>query len=320
MDKIETELKKFLNSEHDPTLRNCIEYANISQSEIERKYGSWNEALQENGVEINAYSEIKDRELLEDMQSIYDQYGNCNISTYRTHGKFSASTIEKRFGSWTKAQEKLGIMSNLDNNNYTIDKDFFHKPWNEEQAYVLGFFMADGHLKYGQTNNKKSPTAYTINFASTDKEIPQMIKQVMNSEHPIRTVEPTSVTKQNTHILELHGKKLTKPLYDMNLQGQKFDNLKFPDMRDDLQRHFIRGFFDGDGHVSIVGSISGGFSSSDQSFLSEIQNKLPVKTTLSTESLIWSGKNKTAKIHEYFYEDAEYFLSRKKKTMDRAIN
>ena len=67
---------------------------------------------------------------------------------------------------------------------YKINRDFF-KAWTPEMAYVLGFIAADGSLEDASYLRGKY-----LRICSSDINILEKIKAVMNSEHKIITIKP----------------------------------------------------------------------------------------------------------------------------------
>ena len=63
---------------------------------------------------MNEYHrDIADEELLEDLKRVAELIGMRRLSQsdYGKHGKYSASTIEKRFGGWNKAIMRVGLVA-----------------------------------------------------------------------------------------------------------------------------------------------------------------------------------------------------------------
>ncbi len=140
-------------------------------------------------------------------------------------------------------------------NRYKIDIDFFKK-WSDKMAYVLGFLYADGDI---EDTRKSSRTQY-ISFASVDKEILESIKKALGSEHKITYRSPRAVTYKNgktyessgIYCLRIGSKKMFDDLLKLGLTPRKSLTIKFPDnIPDDYFGHFVRGYFDGDGCVTI---------------------------------------------------------------------
>ena len=56
---------------------------------------------------------VSDEDLLNDLKGIAEKLGVKILSrdTYKKYGKYSSSTIERRFGSWKSALERVGLIS-----------------------------------------------------------------------------------------------------------------------------------------------------------------------------------------------------------------
>lgn len=140
-------------------------------------------------------------------------------------------------------------------NRYKFKTDFFEK-WTPEMAYVLGFIYADGDI---EDLRKSSRTQYTT-IASVDKVILEAIKRVMGSEHNLNYIAPHKVTYKNgktyesaeRYRLRIGSKKMFNDLLKLGLTPRKSLTIKFPiDIPNDCLSHFLRGYFDGDGCVTI---------------------------------------------------------------------
>ncbi len=109
---------------------------------------------------------------------------------------------------------------------------------------------------------------------------------------------------------------------------RKTNTIRFPDLPEGLERHFVRGYFDGDGGFtvskgsgatmnvlfSVIGNLA--FIESLQAVLTRECNLR--KTFLSQRragqpvwSLRYSGRRQVTRIVEYLYCDATIFLPRK---------
>lgn len=193
---------------------------------------------------------------------------------------------------------------------YVVNEHFFKAIQTEEQAYVLGLLFADGYIS-------KSG----ITFTSKDIDLLEAIKRVMHSEHPI-------YMKTNRlgswGVLFIGRRRMADDL--LNLLrisgGRKADRLKYPQIPPELDRHFIRGFLDGDGSVS---SCSGNsrilFFSASHDFLRELDDKIRFhlgllrphkisKTRSNCYRLVYQ-KGRAIAFGAWLYKDAKIYLKRK---------
>lgn len=196
----------------------------------------------------------------------------------------------------------------------------------EEKAYWLGFIFADGYI--GSTpieENKKSVYNFELSLQLLDvdhlnkfKEFLSYEKNVVCDDHRCRLMV---ANKHFWNILNNYGctprKSLTLkfPSENIFIESDKYS-------KEDLIRHFIRGYFDGDGclsrhkyintvslHVEVLGT---------EEFLDEISKysnsiatlKHDKRHTNATYSLEYS-KEQGTKFINYLYQNANIYLDRK---------
>lgn len=171
-------------------------------------------------------------------------------------------------------------------NRYGIKTDFF-KTWSNEMAYVLGFLYADGDM----VDAISSRTQY-IKFSSKDKNILNIIKSLLQSEHPIHSLPPRKILHRNgvyksseLFYLRIGSRKMFTDLKKIGLSPNKSKIIKFPNVARKYLSHFIRGYFDGDGCVHIemakgkkqkliLKRINVVFTSGSKIFLQELSSSL----------------------------------------------
>ena len=122
------------------------------------------------------------------------------------------------------------------------NKDFF-KEWSPEMAYVLGFFTADGNML-----QHKNGGCY-IEFYSTDKEIIETIKSTLKSNHKISLRDRSELNSKwkKAYRLQIGSKVMFNDLLKLGLVPKKSLILKMPKIPSEFLKHFVRGYFDGDG-------------------------------------------------------------------------
>lgn len=213
------------------------------------------------------------------------------------------------------------------NSKYEVNLEFFNSIDTEEKAYILGFIAADGHV---------DPVNYRIRITLKDSDytILEAIKAAMMSTHPIkRHIEASNPYKKNKDkILEkcsftVNGKTLVSPLLKMGLGGDKTYNLNSNILEyipDELVRHFLRGYFDGDGSISWGKNYSSGCKYSiqvcgnEEFLLNTFQKYFPSNCSLykdkySKQCYTWkiTSKKEVMRFLSYIYGDASIYLSRK---------
>lgn len=121
---------------------------------------------------------------------------------------------------------------------YTCDFNFFEEIDTEEKAYWLGFLFADGWV------GKENVVGFGLKYP--DKyHLYNFIKSI-NGTYPVYT-DPSNNNFSTVHI---GSGKMKNDLIDHGCVRRKSLILKPPiNIPTDLNRHFIRGYFDGDGSV-----------------------------------------------------------------------
>lgn len=86
------------------------EHGRFNSGTLKKRFKSWNNALEKGGLKITKRKEIPREELLNDLKRVIAVTGNSELTqtTYRAHGKFSAVTVARTFGSWIKAVAEVG--------------------------------------------------------------------------------------------------------------------------------------------------------------------------------------------------------------------
>lgn len=117
----------------------------------------------------------------------------------------------------------------------------FFDTWTPEMAYVLGYFAADGCM---YRNNRGS---YYIGFTSTDPELIETVKEIMEVTNRIEEYQSPKENHQRRYALQIGSKKIFQRLLELGFTPRKSLTLKFPNIPNNVLGDFVRGHFDGDG-------------------------------------------------------------------------
>lgn len=121
----------------------------------------------------------------------------------------------------------------------------FFKTWSPEMSYVLGFIAADGNICH-------SGRAHTLHIACDDEDVIQKIKQVMAYDGPIH--QKCRINGKISYSLRICDPLIFNDLNNLGVTERKSLTFIPPQIPPNLTCHFVRGFFDGDGSVSLRGS------------------------------------------------------------------
>ena len=226
---------------------------------------------------------------------------------------------------------------------YKVNELFFDKIDTEEKAYVLGFIYADGCNTLAKT--------IKITQLEQDIDILYKIQKAMKSNHVLGS-EIQSTNNKVKKILNIYSPKLSEALNNIGVVHDKTNVLKFPTfIPKDLMRHFIRGYFDGDGciwsgkktyrdYIKKDGSLSKRLSwntkftfTGCESFIEPLQNYLVDnininKTKLNfskrkkdstTCTMEYSGRGNIKKLYDYMYKDSLIYGNRKRIKFEEII-
>ena len=184
-------------------------------------------------------------------------------------------------------------------------------------AYVLGFIVADGALIH-----TKRDTFFT-EIQSTDKEIIYDIRSCMELDLKVGEVCRTRPGWKKAYRLQIGSKRIYKDLESLGLFPRKSMNIRLPPVPSKHFASFLRGYFDGDGSVSLLVPRSRNskspvlttrFTSGSKMILVEIKDRLrrsiSVSGSLCYYSRAWRLVYATKDSEKLFY----YMYS--KKTVD----
>ncbi len=112
-------------------------------------------------------------------------------------------------------------------------------------AYILGFFVADGCM----FKNKRG--ACFIEFANNDRSILEKIKEKMHAQHMISQRDRKMPNQAVSFRLQLGSKILFEDLRALGMTPHKSKTVNLPDVPAVYFADFVRGYFDGDGSVTM---------------------------------------------------------------------
>jgi hypothetical protein len=220
---------------------------------------------------------------------------------------------------------------------YTLNKFYFSKIDSKDKAYFLGLLYADGSITKDHREMK-------LSLQEKDKYI--------NSNKPLRLTKKRSENHQNQYTFVLETKNIINDLVKQGVTPYKLYDIQFPNnkiVEEKFIPHFIRGYFDGDGSVSVShtcrklanGNIAkyptqmfnfSGHINMCKS-LKEIINPIINSKTFTISKryknsdafhghqIGWGGKLMCAKFYNYLYKDCDdLFLIRKKEKFEEIIN
>lgn len=225
---------------------------------------------------------------------------------------------------------------------YDFNRNFFEVINTQEKAYVLGFLYADG------CNTMKS---ITFNQLEQDVDILEQIVDCLDGDNILyASTQPNGKIK---YTLSFNSIKLCEDAKNLGVPQNKSLKITLPDfLSDELMRHFIRGYFDGNGCIwngkpkiyRVKKDKSCGYRdkvvhnvkftiTGNTIFITQLQEYLIEKIKLTKTKLNfskakgnkhvctmeYSGKKQVEKFYKYLYKDAFVYGNRKKEKFEEII-
>ncbi len=222
-----------------------------------------------------------------------------------------------RFGSTTRPAKK-----------YRKDEHFFDVIDTEAKAYFLGLLCADGSISRENNN-------FDVALLACDRSILRKFKVAIKHEGPIATRSANGVAQEMARLI-VSSRKLVDALISHGCGPRKSLTLRLPStVPDELFHHFFRGYFDGDGGISI--SKNKGWKNphaqlsiiGSEPFCLALRDKMIAlygfKMSLSKSSrcdmwyLTSTGNGRAKAMADFMYKDATLSLTRKRRLFKRAI-
>lgn len=188
------------------------------------------------------------QEKLKYYRTLADEFLNSSISLTKMAAREGTTrqTLAKHF-------RELGVEIINKQNRLKFDNTVFDCIDTEEKAYWLGFIFADGYISSDSLKGK-SRHLLEISLKASDKNHLDKFNKFMKHENVNKvTIEDAKCGKAICKRCRWYvaNKHLWKTLNSYGCTPRKSLTLKFPDesifKSKDLIRHFIRGYFDGDG-------------------------------------------------------------------------
>ena len=289
----------------------------LTVKEIEKSLGISEQSIYRNlkklGVEFNSN---KSTISYEDAATLY-QKSEMILKDFCKENKISYKWFREYL-------IKNNINYKINQQNVTkFNEHIFDEIDTEEKAYWLGFIYADGCIQSHKEGVKKG---YDFELSLALKDLEHLNKFNTFMEHINKN--HISCDSYRCRFI-ISNKHLWNILNNYGCTPRKSLTLEFPDesifKSKDLIRHFIRGYFDGDGclswaniehtkpSISVLGT---------ENFLNKMQNFLPLIKTYKLQPNSKNNDNNITKVlsingsnainlAEYLYENSTIFLARK---------
>lgn len=236
------------------------------------------------------------------------------------------------------------ILKEPGSENKVFNDTFFETIDIEEKAYFLGFIYADGNIRIVKNNSH----LLQIELEQSDDYILEKLVKCLEYKEKVKDYKNETVIYKDKELnyfirenrfdnysklyngcsLQVSNKKIYEDLLRLGVRPRKTFNMNFPIINKNLYRHFIRGYFDGDGTFSSNKICFYG----QHNFLQEIKNiiesdisslndnKILDKKNEKVSMLAYGNKQGIIDIYHYFYDNSKYYLKRKFNELSLHVN
>lgn len=237
----------------------------------------------------------------------------------------SMEKVGKKYGiSYTVARDylirtKTKFKKRKDYRKHIFNQRFFNGELTEAVLWFLGWVYSDGNVS--KTKKRVSVTVH-----KRDREVLEKLQNLINGKELI-----VNANNRNVSILYMFSEDMAEDLIRLGCIPAKSLIIEYPTFLQNPEQHwaFLRGIFEGDGHISLKHKGRGAsceISSGSLEFLKSIQTIL--KKELNLDTKIYERPNSNSKrivimggIHEIKrFMDAIYMNSSSQLRMDRKYN
>lgn len=273
---------------------------------------------------LPGYKNEKELTLEEKEKIIKYYYDNPNVKVKEIgqHFKLTKRAMGKLFKEFNISSQRK--------NRYTLNEHFFDSIDNELKAYLLGYLFADGFVGDEEYNN------IVFSQKKDDMEAVELFKESIEYTGELRIFEPGKASFKNSQdhvVVNFSSEHMANKLRNYGLL-KKESYKSLPKIDNNLLRHFVRGFFDGDGSITLTKShykdkvyysgaldiiVNKNLVDFFLNLFSDIHFTIDQSKTDYMVYLKCHSKKGVKFFYDYFYKDSKYFLSRKKRKFDEII-
>lgn len=297
-------------------------HTNLKVYEIANKYNLCRQSIRHVILENNL--ELKNNNTSDDIvKNVINDYLNGITNTeiskkYNLH-RSVIQQILKRNGIELKSLAETSRKHHINNENYFNDID------TEEKAYILGLLYSDGYINHN---------GFGITLQETDKELLEKLSIIIYGKIVLgykksRTYQ--SYTSKPQYRFDVISKIMKNDLITHGCMENKTFKIRLPVLKEELYKHFIRGYFDGDGCLCIPKKYNRNITmtiTSNTYFCTEVANYIKKEISVNATSSIryldigvvrLTGRNQVIKFMNWLYTDSTLYMKRKKIKFDNYI-
>lgn len=246
-------------------------------------------------------------------KKISEEYRQGNMTMQEIGKEYNISSVQV-----SKILKKFKISIDYRRGCYNVNTSYFKQIDSPNKAYFIGLFHADGcNSTYG---------AIRISLQEEDFDILNKLKEDIQFSGPIKYIKKYG-NRKNQYSLNIVSKEISNDLIKLGYPPNKTFKVMFPRFIPQLLiKHFIRGFFDGDGCLynkhtsfSLVGTLDT-LTGIKEYFLNSlnINSVISESKTKQIYRLTISKKENIFRVLQHLYSDScNLYLQRKYKLFEK---
>ena len=293
---------------------------NIKVKDIAEKHRLCRHSIRNIIVENNL--KIRDRKINIDIVNniIYDYKNNLTNKEISEKYNLNRGVVQDIL---KRNNVKLKTLSESSRKHNFLDENYFKNIDTKEKSYILGLLYSDGYI------NKNG---FGISLQEKDKEILEKISNIIYGEIVLGYRKEKIITHSKDKIytskpqyrLEIVSNIMKNDLISHGCLKNKTFKIRLPKLNSiNLYTAFIRGYFDGDGCLSIPKNKKRNIAftlTSNINFCEDIKNFINENFDVHMKSGIrygevgfnrLTGSKQVTRFMNWLYEDADIFLKRK---------
>jgi hypothetical protein len=250
----------------------------------------------------------------------------------------STITLSKEMGitpySFRKKLKECGIIMEKRKGfktNPKLKTDFFEKVDTEEKAYILGLMYSDGNvMPYTSKTGVICSYKLRIRLQESDHEILRRISKIMCGDDLVKILPRKEKNWSDIASFQIGNISLGRDIIRLGCPPNKSRIIRFPteeQVPHELLRHFLRGFFDGDGSCTTKAPIGVSYVSNEimckqirEYFLKNdirFADYYHHKNGYGTINM--TGRDNCYKLYKFLYGDCSLYMERKRNTLINTI-
>ena len=200
---------------------------------------------------------------------------------------------------------------------YKVDSDYFNNIDSENKAYWLGFLYADGYIS-------KNKHILELGLKESDKNHIEKFAKDLKTDYPI-SLRKVKIKEREykSYRICICSTNMNKTLEKLGCYNNKSKTINYPNfiIGHKFEKDFIRGYFDGDGSLSVDKHkyIKIGFYSGCYEFLEQLQIRIKelcgvelyIRKDKTCYALCISKRKEVEKFLNFIYENSNIYLDRK---------